>query len=177
MATMRASLIGLAAVLGLGMFASPSRAQTTGFSDPFFLYYGFFLPRQAALAAQPQPEDNIRNLAVQRQFAIQNDRSGLYDPIGRLGVDELDPLRPFGQRSGSSPRARTAPTGMPVSHVNGRGPAGYYNNHGSYYPTIRSGQAGRRGGSQVATFGGGSRGSSLIPGPMMGVPQGVRTGR
>jgi len=176
MATMRPSLIGLAVVLGLGMFAPASRAQDAGFSDPFFLYYGFFLPRQAALAAQPQPEDNIRNLSVQRQASVQNDRAGLYDPIGRLGMDELDPLRPFGQRTGSSRLARTASTGLPVNHVNGRGPAGYYNNHGSYYPTIRSGQgrSGRRGGGQVATYGGGLRGNAMIPGPMSGVPGGIR---
>jgi len=163
MATMRTSLIGLAVVLGLGMSASTCRAQDAGFSDPFFLYYGFFLPRQAALAAQPQPEDNIRNQAVQRQYRAQTDRTGLYDPVGGLGLDELDPLRPFGQRTGSSRLARTSPTGMTVTHVNGRGPSGYYNNHGSYYPTIRSGQ-GRRGGggSSAARFGGGSGAMNMM---------------
>ena len=58
-------------VLGLAAStASTVRAQTGfaaasgGFSDPFFLYYGFWLPRQQYLAAQPRAEDSIRESAT-----------------------------------------------------------------------------------------------------------------
>lgn len=136
---MRPSRIGLAVALGLGLFASSAKAQDGGFSDPFFLYYGFYLPRQAALAAQGQPEDRIREYSAQRQYAAQTDRAGLYAPLNELGGAELDPLNPFGTRSGSSRLARTTAVGLPAANIGGRGLSGYHNSTGSFYPTLRSG--------------------------------------
>jgi len=151
---MRRTLIGLAVVIGLSATAKSSRAQDGGFSDPFFLYYGFYLPRQAALAAQPQPDDQIRAQSAQRQYEVRSERQGLYDPGGGLGLDDLDPLRPFGQRSGSSRLARTTPTGIVSQNLTGRGPAGYYMRHNSYYPTMRVGR-GRNAGTSGVALGGG----------------------
>jgi len=171
---MRRSLIGLAVVLGLGMFATPSQAQTSGFSDPFFLYYGFYLPRQQALAAQPQPIDMIRERSEQRQYTAQTDRAGLYDPVGRLGMEELDPLRPFGTRSGSTRLTRTTPMGLPASNINGAGPSSHFNRIDSYYPTLRTGRFQGRGGSRAAGFGGNYNASSMMPRPTSGMMPGYR---
>ncbi len=54
-------------VLGLALVASPAQAQLgTDFlnNDPFNLYYGFYLPRQAALSVQPRPEATINAYAA-----------------------------------------------------------------------------------------------------------------
>lgn len=165
---MRPSRIGIAVALGVGMFATSAKAQDAGFSDPFFLYYGFFLPRQAALAAQRQPEDSIRAYSAQRQYAAQTDRARLYDPISSIGAGELDPLRPFGTRSGSSRLTRTVPTGLPYANVGGRGVQGRHNNVGSYYPTLRTGGPGgaaRRGrpAVQPTPLGGAMGGALQLP--------------
>ena len=85
---MRSRRIGLGAlVFGLLACGSSARAQDGGFSDPFFLYYGYFLPRQSALASQSQPEDFYRGQAAQRSYAAQTDRAGLYDPSSSIGLD------------------------------------------------------------------------------------------
>ena len=56
---MRRILLGLAALAGLAMCPARGQAQVSNFSDPFFLYYGWYLPRQQALANQPGPEVGI----------------------------------------------------------------------------------------------------------------------
>lgn len=147
---MRAFLIGLGSVIVLGSFGTSVQAQDGGFSDPFFLYYGYFLPRQNALAAQAQPEDYYRAQSIQRQAAAQTDRQGLYDPLSSIGLDELDPLRPFGSRSGSTRMVATTPMGLRTS-VSQRGhsaPGSYYARTSAagktYYPTLRSGFGGAR---------------------------------
>jgi len=165
---MRRSLLGLAVVIGLGGFASSARAQDSGFSDPFFLYYGFFLPRQNALAAQPQPEDNIRALAAQRQFTAQSDRAGLYDPIGQIGLDELNP-NPFGQRSGSSRVPRHPANGVSNTNLRGRGLSQYHNRTNTYYPGLRTGMGASSGSRRSLTS---ARGGGGISQPMSyGVPR------
>jgi len=164
---MRPTLTGLAVLLGLGLFATAASAQDGGFSDPFYLYYSFYLPRQAALAAQPGPEDEIRYNNAQRQIEVRSERAGLYEPIPAIGLDELDPMRPFGMRSGSTRMVHTSPMGMVSTNLTGRGPSGYYNHVGSYYPTLRSGsgtgRGARRGGGGAASFGGGKPMRSISP--------------
>ncbi|MDB5350239.1 MAG: hypothetical protein JWN86_1486 [Planctomycetota bacterium] len=171
---MRRTLIGLAAVLGLGTFATTSHAQD-GFSDPFFLYYSFYLPRQAALAAQPTPEDFIRYNNTQRQVEVQSERRGLYEPISTIGLDELDPSRPYGARSGSSRLVRTSATGLVSSNLMGRGPASHYNRTAAYYPTMRTGVGrggGRRAGGAASFGGGGGGGMARVPTASGGIPRG-----
>jgi len=147
---MRKLLLGFGILLGLGFLAPTAKAQDGGFSDPFFLYYGYFLPRQNALAAQGQPEDFYRAQSVQRQAAAQTDRRGLYEVAG-IGEDELDPLREFGTRSASTRMVATIPTGLRTT-VSGRGhsaPPGYFARTASgpqrtYFPTLRSGAGSAR---------------------------------
>ena len=166
---MRLRLVGLSVAFGLSLFAtSNAHAQDSGFSDPFFLYYSFFLPRQNALASQGQPEDFFRNQSLQRQTAAQGDR-GLYDSISAPGQEELDPMRPYGRQSGSSRTVRTVSAGLRTT-VSLRGhsaPADNFQRTGAYFPGMRSGMGrGSRagGGGRGATAGlGAPVGSSLVP--------------
>jgi hypothetical protein len=142
---MRHTLLGLAAVVGLSAFAPAAQAQvattSSGFSDPFFLYYGFFLPRQQALSQQRGPELQINAQAEARRDATIVDREGLYGPIPELGADDLDPLRPFGSRTGRGAAARIPITGVSNTNLQGNGHPGYFNRHGSYYPSLRVGRS------------------------------------
>ncbi len=172
---MRAFVIGLGAILGLGLLTPSAKAQDGGFSDPFFLYYGYFLPRQNALAAQGQPEDFYRSQSIQRQAAAQTDRRGLYDPSSAIGLDELDPLREFGSRSASNRMVATTPSGL-RSTVSMRGhaaPSDYFHRVSSpsqrktYYPGLRSGfGAARSRGASPAPAG--PSASRFVPSPMSG---------
>lgn len=170
---MRLRLVGLSVVFGLSLCAGgAARAQDSGFSDPFFLYYSVFLPRQNALASQGQPEDFFRNQSLQRQAAVQNDRGGLFDPISSLGQEELDVNRTFGRQSGSSRSVRTVPAGIRTT-VSLRGhsaPSDSFQRTNAYFPSMRGGM-GR--GSGAAGFGGGRGGSSggapFSPNPRAGM--------
>lgn len=165
---MRMRTMALGLLVGLGMLAPSAKAQQNGFSDPFFLYYSYYLPRQAALAAQPQPDDYIRARAQRRQVAAVTERGagGLFDPLGSLGAEELDPLRPFGTRSSTSRQPRLAPTGVTSSNVAGLGPPAYYSRHGSYFPGIRSGR-------NMPS----ARPPSVVPAGRQGLPMGFVNGR
>ena len=140
---MRRPILGLAVALVISASASTVSAQqgfSPGFSDPFFLYYGFYLPRQAALAATPTTPNMINDVAAARQNNALNDRAGLYDPIASpFSPEQLDPLSPFGPRRGPTLLPR-----LPVHFVsprphNGLPPVPYYNRTARYFPTIRSG--------------------------------------
>lgn len=169
---MRPSRFGLILALGLGLFVPTAKAQESGFSDPFFLYYGFYLPRQAALAAQRQPEDSIRAYSAQRQYTAQTDAAGLYEPLAPIGSDELDPLRPFGVRTGSTRMTRTSIAGLPAGNIGGRGVAGRHNSVGSYYPTLRTGPAGARRGPRTTSVVPQTQGMGMGMG--MGMGAGIR---
>ncbi|MBX6316008.1 MAG: hypothetical protein IRY99_24310, partial [Isosphaeraceae bacterium] len=133
---------------------------TAGFSDPFFLYYGWYLPRQQLLANQPGPELMLNQVSAGRQINALTERAGLYDPIGNIGQEELDPMRPFGSRSGVSRHYRPSPTGLLSTNTNGAGPATYYNrtagaNGRNYFPSMRLGRGPNR--NIVSTRSGGGR--------------------
>jgi hypothetical protein len=130
-------LLRLAIYLGLALIglASSGRAQT--FTDPFTAYYGFVLPRQAALALAPRPINTINDMAAIRQRNAITDRAGLYDPIQPFGSG-YDPSNPFGERS--SNRRRTGGLATRGMTIAGGGVQGYHKNTQSYYPKIRTGR-------------------------------------
>jgi hypothetical protein len=174
---MKARLVGLAAaIVTLGLAGSSAKAQDAGFSDPFYLYYSFFLPRQSALAAQSQPEDFYRAQSVQRQYTSQTDRAGLYEPNSSIGLDELDPMRPFGRSTSPTRMVRTNPAGLvsSINRSNHAAPAGYYASHRNYFPGIRSGVGAGRRMSSPGAGPVGSVGRNLTPSPYQGLPPGVR---
>src|SRR5262245_16950315 len=98
---MRRPILGLTIVLGvMALVPAEGRAQfIDGTGDPFFLYYGFYLPRQAALAATPRPEMTINNMAAIRQENALTERAGLYDPVSPFGSGAFDPSHPFADRT------------------------------------------------------------------------------
>jgi hypothetical protein len=168
-----------AAVLG---WTQSGRAQTgtEGFSDPFFLYYGWYLPRQAALADQPRIQDTIQQNSAMNQAYATTNRSSLYDPNG--GYGKFNPYSqndPFGAGAGG-PGARGPMMGFSMrqrgttpSTASGRGgqhaPPAYYNRTAQFYPSARSGQGPNR---NVAVAGRGvRRGFSMPSTPSMPGPR------
>jgi hypothetical protein len=189
---MRRLYVGLIALAGLATGVPAAQAQVTGnaagFSDPFFQYYGFYLPRQAALAASPPASlVSINALSAARQNTAMTERAGLYDPIGGVGEDEYNPGQAMGKGRPGAQKKRLVASGVTNTNINGQGPRGYYNRTLTYYPSLRAGQSANanlyvgRGGNRA---GGGRRGIGLggggmptgmgLPSPMGGMMGGVR---
>lgn len=158
---MRSALCLLAAVAAVSAWSNESRAQAGVFDDPFFTYYGFYLPRQAALAAQPHVEDTINQNFVNNQALARTNRASLYDPNGGYGAfDNYDPNDTFSKpgqrgRQANAGQNRRQFRGLPTTNINGRGPALYYNRAGQFYPSLRSGIGPNR---NLAVSGRGARG-------------------
>jgi len=136
--------------------------------DPFAFYYGYYLPHQAAMAAQSTPLDTINQITAQRQFAALNERKGLYDPISPYGDDELDPQRPYSANRGGERLSRPHTFPVSTSNQGGIGPGLYYNRTAKYHPHLRTGRGAnrnlgvsRRGGG----MGGGMGGMGGMAGP------------
>jgi hypothetical protein len=185
---MRRAICVLAAVIAVSALAEVGHAQAVnnpgGFSDPFFLYYGWYLPQQNALANQPRIEDTINYNVGQNQVYAQTNRAGLYDPNGGYGRfdpnpsgDPFDPSMRAGGGMGRVGMGRMRGT-VPTSNANGSGPPMYFNRASQYYPSMRSGRGpnrnlavvtrgARRGGgpSMGAGMGGGMGGGMGMPGP------------
>ena len=149
---MRRPLLGLAVVLlGLSVGGSTGFAQfgaNTGngvFNDPFSLYYGLYLPRQAQLASQTTSQDVIGSASVARQEATarSEERSIFEVDTEPFGIDDLDPTNPgVRKRSGGG---RSYLNRRPASFTQGKGvsaPAQYYGRGAGlarYYPNIKVG--------------------------------------
>lgn len=140
---MRRLHLGLVLAVGVGFSLVPaSRAQAQALlpSDPFQAYFGFYLPHQAAIAAQATPLDTINAAQAASQRAAAVDRSSLYDVKGFLGDEELDPLRPF-TRTGRERMVRphTFPANTQIARQRGNAPRVYYGRAAQYYPTLQPG--------------------------------------
>ncbi len=139
---MRRTIAGLAIVLGFSLLtpAGQSYGQTLG-ADPFSLYYGYYLPHQAAIAAQATPLDTINAATAARLPMAGADRPGLYDPVTPLGEEDYDPLRPYSSRRGTERMAK--PHVFPSNTTSARGLRGrvnlYYGRAERYHPTVRPG--------------------------------------
>jgi hypothetical protein len=145
---MRLSRFGGAVVLGLlALFvpASWTQAQSTlaaagtGGVDPFSLYYGYYIPHAAAVAAQPSPLDTINAMTANRQQNAMTDRASLYDPISPYG-DDQELLDPFSKRG----RERIAKFQGFTSNIRGTGPATHYGRAANYFPGLRPGRGPNR---------------------------------
>lgn len=132
---MRTAIMGIMVLGGLGMFATPSQAQIpANLNDPFYQYYAWFLPRQAAMASQPRVNDQINAVAAARADVAISERQGLYEPVSPFALDRYDPSKPF-QRE--AVRGRTGATGLTSTNVRGLGDSRYFNRSGGYHPTAR----------------------------------------
>jgi len=146
---MSRSLLGLAvAVLGISLLASTNRAQAQVGNlgaDPFSLYFGYYLPHQAAIAAQPTPMDTINAAQASRQAAAAADRTGLYEPTSPYFEEDEDPMRPYTRRGRERmARPHTFATSTLNHRARGSAPMGHFNRTGTggsqYYQTLRPGQ-------------------------------------
>jgi hypothetical protein len=133
-------------------------------NDPFTLYYGWFLPQQAALSVRQAygPSATINALSAARQEAAYTDRASLFDPVAKYGLDyQYDPSNPFPDR-----RQGTRPGGLAAagSNINGSGPGPYYNRVTQYFPGARVGRGPNASVRGPGAFsGGGSRGGFGMP--------------
>lgn len=151
---MRRGILSLGAALAIVLLMpkGEARAQAPGFgSDPFQLYYGWYLPNQMYQAQQPTPMDSINQQSMRRQSNIQAERSGLYDPVSPFGEDELDPLSPYAPRrpaGRSGPlmqnTARTAFQDARTLVARGGGTTVHFNRLAGYYAEHRIGRGPNR---------------------------------
>lgn len=171
----RIVLMGAVVAVGLAGSFSTARAQLGNSSsgDPFFLYYGFVLPRQQALANQVGAEQYINSQASARVQAASEDRSALFERQVSPFDEESDPLRPFGQQRTRSPRGGAVARGGSTSgylneNLRGTGSPRYFNRTGGYYTNVRTGRfaapgpvvrSGSRGGGGVPSAGAGMSGA------------------
>jgi hypothetical protein len=165
----------LAAFAVVAAWSNTSSAQTSGgFDDPFFLYFSYFLPRQAALAAQPNVNDTINQNVANNQVNARTNRSGIYDPNGGYGAfDNYDPNDTFERPGGARGinQSRRGFRGLPSTNIAGRGPALYYNRAAQFYPSLRNGTGPNR---NLAVTGRGVRGGGSVPSAASGMSQGPR---
>jgi len=142
---------------------APAQVAGTGLGvDPFSLYFGYYLPHQAYIAAQPRPMDTLNALTAERQQSAVTDRAGLYDPISPYAQDDdLDPLRPYGSNSGKERVAKPKSFATSTTNAGGGGPALYYNRTARYYPQLRTGQGPNR--NLVVPRGRGGMGMPSMP--------------
>lgn len=179
------SRFGWAVALGLlALFVPAGRAsaQVGGVgADPFSFYYGYYLPHQAAIAAQPSPLDTINAITNIRQQNALADRASLYDPISPYG-DDPDLSDPYSRKS----RERLAKFQGFESNLRGTGPASHFGRTGGYYKNLRTGRGPNRniavarysrfgglgaggggggGAPAMPAFGGGGMGMPTMPGP------------
>ncbi len=142
---MRRPLLGLAVLSVISLLAPANRSYaqlTSGSVDPFSLYYGYYLPQQAALAAQATPLDTI-NAAIAGRIPVVADRAALYDPNSPFAEEDFDILHPYSSRRGRErvPRPHVFPTNTTYARVGRLGQATiYFNRTSRYYSTLKSGQ-------------------------------------
>lgn len=174
---MRRPFLVISAALAAVVLAQSgrARAQTPGAgvgSDTFSFYYGYYLPHQAYIAAQPTPLDTINQVTAQRQYAAQTDRTTLYDPISPYGDTEDDPLSRYGRRGGERiAKVQGFGYGGTDGNTRGTGPAMYYNRTARYFPGLRLGRGSNQNLARVRSGRGGNFGASVpsatppAPGP------------
>lgn len=134
--------LGLSIALGICLLVPAQRAhaQFGGTGDPFSLYFGYYLPHQAAVAAQATPLDTINAAQAARQFSAAADRTGLYDPISPYGEEDVDPTRPYSRsRNERLQRPHIFATSTTNARMRGNAPMLYYSRTSRYYPTLRVG--------------------------------------
>ncbi len=167
---LRRPLLALVVTLAACLFVrtSPTQAQVIGSNfanggiDPFQFYYGYYLPHQAAIAAQPTPLDTINQITSARQFTALSERQGLYDPISPYGEEDLDPNRPYSGKRGGERVAKPGAFAVATSNIRGTGPAVYYARTARYYPQLRAGRGANR--NIAVTRRGGGMGGGMMGG-------------
>ena len=133
----RAGCVSLSVVVLTLLVVQPAQAQNQSVGDPFSLYYGFFLPRQAAMSMNMGPSATLNQISSERQRFSAVERGSLYEPSQPFGLD----MGGFGgasdARGNRERRVPTSPMGLISDNRMGMGVPGYFNRTGSYYPRLR----------------------------------------
>lgn len=165
----RARYLPLSVLAVTLILASSAEAQNQSVGDPFSLYYGFFLPRQAAMSMNMGPSATLNQISSERQRFSAVERGSLYDPSEPFGLD----MGGFGgasdARGNRERRVPTSPMGLISDNRMGMGVPGYFNRTSSFYPSLRQsvGSARRQQSSQpfrVSGVGIGNFGVPTMPG-------------
>lgn len=138
--------------IGVSLTAPQADAQGIGMpgfgigsvaADPFSGYYSWFLPRQAAMAAQPTLNNQLNMYTSER---VQNQMDPRGGGGGGLGGIDLSSLGLAGSKPTDlnsdqprNPRPRLSSTGPIVENSRGTGLSRYHGRSGSYFPTMRTG--------------------------------------
>jgi hypothetical protein len=146
---MRKSLSILMLMVAAQLLANSANAQGPGMpgfgigsvaADPFNGYYSWFLPRQAAMAAQPTLNNQLNMYTSERVQNQMDNRSG---NLGGLDLSSLGLAGSNGSDLNTdaprNPRPRLSSTGPVVENSRGTGLMKYHARAGSYYPTMRTG--------------------------------------
>lgn len=138
----RIFLIAFLAGSSLIAFDSSASAQFVNPTDPLFLYYSFYLPRQQVFESQAQsgPGSTIDAIAGMRQESLLQERAQrpMMDMYGATLEQEIDPMAPFSVRGSRQGRMRSRRASF-NQNLNGHGSPMYHRNARRYYPTARRG--------------------------------------
>ncbi|CAN5909970.1 hypothetical protein BH23PLA1_BH23PLA1_33340 [soil metagenome] len=149
---MRRLIFGLALTTGILAVAPAVQAQNPiGSADPFFLYYGYFLPRQQSIAAMQQAGSVavLNSNSAARSFDAQARRFDQDQGLRPLGMDELDPSAPIGAGRMQAGRS-TGPVFLSPGQVSSPYNSLYHNRTAGFYPGLRTGAPGTGGGGASA---------------------------
>lgn len=114
-------------------------------ADPFSGYYSWFLPRQAAMAAQPTLNNQL-NMYTAERVASQNMPANGLNSMDLAGLGLAGANAPsLDSDAPRNPRPRLSSTGPIVENSMGKGLGRYHSRAGSYYPTMRQGTYGNNG--------------------------------
>lgn len=146
---MRKLLIAGFLLLGVFQFSSPADAQGPAMpnfgigsvaADPFSGYYSWFLPRQAAMAAQPTLNNQLNMYTSER---VQNQLEPRSSNLGGLDLSSLglagSKTTDLNSDQPRNPRPRLSSTGPIVENTIGLGLSRYHSRSGSYFPSMRNG--------------------------------------
>lgn len=138
----RIFLIAFLSGSSLLAFGSSASAQFVNPTDPMFLYYSFYLPRQQVFESQAQagPGATLDAIAGMRQESLLQERAQrpMMDMFGASLEQDIDPTAPFSVRGSRQGRMRARRVTF-NQNLNGHGSPMYHRNARRYYPTVRRG--------------------------------------
>ncbi len=160
----RIFLIAFLAGSSILAFGSSASAQFVNPTDPLFLYYSFYLPRQQVFESQAQagPGATLDALSSMRQESLLQDRAQRpsLDLYGNTLDQEIDPTAPFSARGARQGRMRSRRFSFNMN-IGGHGSPMYHGGARRYYPTVRRGYGPNRNLAYIRSRGRGSMGGGM----------------
>lgn len=171
----RIFLIAFLAGSSLLALESSASAQFVNPTDPMFLYYSYYLPRQQVFQSQADsgPGATLDALAGMRQESMLQARAQrpTLDLFANSLDQEIDPTAPFSARGARQGRMRSRRVSFNMN-ISGHGSPMYHGGARRYYPTVRRGYGPNHNLAVIRSRGRGSRGGGGMGGGMsMGFPR------